>query len=886
MDIRKLTLPALGLFAALAMASAQTIRVEAPNIVELQERFNVAFVIEGNDAPSDFRWSEGDGFTLVWGPQKGTSTSVQMVNGKVSRSSQTTYTYILQASKTGTFTLSPAVATIKGKEIRSDSMTIQVVGGGSSSGSPGSQAAQGSQQQGSSQSGSVSSSRNEADDIFMRLTLSRQEVVVGEPITATLKIYHRTNLVGFENARFPSFNGFWSQETVAPSNIEFKKEQVGDKIYNSAVLRQWVLIPQKVGTLSIDGAEIVCLVNVRTQRQRTGSIFDDFFENDYVTQRQRVVAGAPSVTVSPLPAGYPPTFGGGVGEFTVKASLTNDSIKAHDASSLIVTVSGKGNVSLLDTPEVKFPPDFDVYDTKSSTSTDKSGTSGSKTFEYPFIPRSAGEFTIGPVKYSFYNVRTHRYETAQSDTLRISVEKAPGTAGGGQDAGEGTTLTVDRKGVKNIGDDIRYIKTRTSLAPESGTFAGSALYWGLSGLLVLAAVAVWLLCRKAAARRADIAGTRNRKATKMALRRLRQADEFRSKGLVTAFYEELHKALLGFISDKLTMDMADQNKENIAAELVKGGVSEEVAAGFTALLDECEYARYAPSGEQGDMDSHYSRAVAAITEIDSSMGGLRKKPSASGTAVIAVLALTLLPFSSRAADNREDYPDSLFRAGVQAYASGDWASASSDWEGVLETGLRSKEVYYNLGNAYFKQGETGRAVLNYERALRLSPSDRDVRYNLDYARSMTQDRIDSVPEFFVATWIRGLRRSLGANAWAVLSLILLAATLALALLFLLGPSGTARKAGFFTGLTTLLLTVLCGTFALMGRSDMQRRDAAIVMKPVSSVKSSPSEDSSKDLFILHEGTRVRLLDQVSGYTEISLSDGRQGWIPSSDIEII
>ena len=288
-----------------------TIRVEVHNIVEVGERFNVVFIVDGEHAPSEFSWAPSDDFTLVWGPQKGTSTSMSMVNGKTTRSSQTSYTYILQAKKTGTYTLAPAKATVKGDQISSKAVQINVVEGGSGNQS---QSQQGGSSQGQAQQqGSRSNASADTGELFMRLYLSKHDAMVGEPITATLKIYQRANLSGFEDAKFPKFNGFWSQEVETPQSIEFQREQVGDKMYNAAVLRRWVLIPQKAGTLTIDPSEIVCLVNVRTQRAKTGSIFDDFFENDYVTQRQRVMTPAMSVKVSALPAGAPDGFTGAVG---------------------------------------------------------------------------------------------------------------------------------------------------------------------------------------------------------------------------------------------------------------------------------------------------------------------------------------------------------------------------------------------------------------------------------------------------------------------------------------------------------------------------------------------------------------------------------------------
>ena len=871
--MKKLFAILIGLMGTLAAWAQTSIRVEVHNIVELSERFNLVFVVEGEQAPSDFQWTAGEDVTVVWGPQKGSSRNVQIVNGKTTRSSQTFYTYILQARKTGTLTIPSAVAKVKGEELRSKPVTIQVVDDGGSS-AAGSTASQEPSQAGGQQQARQATSNQ--GDIFLRLSLSRTSVVVGEPITATLKIYNRANLVDFENARFPTFNGFWSQEVDSPTNIEFKREQVDGTMYNSAILRRWVIIPQKAGNQTIDPAEIVCLVNVQ-QRRSTGSIFDDFFNSDFVTTRQRVSTKPATVHVSALPGGAPASFGGGVGEFQVHARLSKDSLKTHDAASLIVTVSGKGNVALLEAPKLSFPPDFEVYDVKTNVNTDKSGTSGSKTFEFPFIPRSPGNFEIGPVQYSYYDVKQRKYHTASTAVLPLAVARSASSASGAPQ--QGNTLVVDRKGVKNLGEDIRFIRTKTSLGTDKGFFVYSPLWWGAILALLAIGAGIWLGFRKMAARRADVTGNRNRRATRQALKRLAQAKDFLDKNLYTAFYEELHRSLIGFVGDKLAMDMADQNKENIEASLIAGGVPEATAKDFTELLDACEYARYSPDSGHEAMNAHYEKAVSTITAIDSSM----KKPS-SKAPVLAILLLLALPLSqARAA---ESYPDSLWNAGVAAYTEGDFASALQDWEDVRATGLMSKELYYNLGNAYFKTGEMAQSILWYERALKLDPSDADIRHNLEYARSLTQDRIEEVPEIFFEQWGHAMCYLLPSNTWAVLCLVFLAAAVAMALLFLLGSTAGRRRVGFFVGIACLLFAFLGWDFAQWQRQEALAQDRAIVMRPVSSVKSSPSAESAKDLFILHEGTRVKILDNVGSYSNIELGDGRQGWIPSADIEVI
>lgn len=866
------------LTAIFQMSAQNVIRVEAPDVVAVNEQFNVTFIIEGEKSPSDFQWSSGDDFQLVWGPQKGSSSSIQIINGKRSSSHQTTFTYILIPKATGTFQLPAATALLSGDRISSTQASIQVVSDGASSSQSSGQ--NGGKSSGGGQTSSTGSGEISSNDLFMRLSLSRTEVVIGEPITATLKIYQRANVVGFENAKFPTFNGFWSQETYVPNNIEFKRESLDDKIYNTAVLRTYVLIPQQSGTITIDPAELVCLVNIRTAPSTSNSLFDSFFQDEYRTIRKRVTTPAVKVKVNPLPAGQPASFGGGVGNFGISARLTTDNLKTHDAASLVITVSGRGNVALLEEPKVNFPPDFEVYDTKTTENTDKSngGTSGSKSFEYPFIPRSHGDFTIDPVEYSYYDVNAGKYVTLRTEPLHVKVAK-----GKGGDSTPVTTVNsgVERKDVKSLADDIRFIFTgKPGLSGSGSFFVGSVFFWILLALMILGATSVYLAFRKVAAMRADVAGTKNRRATKMAQKRLKLAGEYLDKNLYTAFYEELHKALIGFVSDKLNMDMSEISKDNIASALTEGGVSEEQTKAFTDLLDACEFARYSPDGGNEAMRSHYDAALKVISSIDS---GLK----AGGKSLRKVVTVVTLLLSLGASMNIQAKDlDSLWTAGVQAYTDGKFSDASAAWTSIEESGQKSAKLYYNLGNAWFKQGNYPKAILNYERALRLDPSYSDARYNLEFTSNFVQDKIEPVPEFILKSVARKVCYVMGSNAWAVIFLVLLAAALVMGLLFLLGSSVGKRRAGFYCGIVLLLLSAGALSFSIWQKSDSVKTDTAIVMSPVSSVKSSPSSGSSKDLFVIHEGTKVTILDEVGTWRNISLADGRQGWIPASDIEII
>lgn len=852
----------LALVTAFAASAQTTINVQAPNLVAADETFNVMFVIEGEHSPSSFSWSQGDDFQLVWGPQKGTSSSVSIINGKRTSSRQVTYTYVLMPRKAGTFQLPAAEAEVKGETIRSKSLTIQVVPD---------QTQKSSGQSSSGESGTLATGSVASGDLFLKMSLSKTRVVMGESITATLKLYQRTNLTGIDDAKFPSFNGFWSQETQAPQNIEFKREAVGDKIYNSALIRSWTLIPQQTGDIRIDPAELVCSVTVRAPGSSSGSIFDSFFQDDYRTIRKRVTTDAFTVHVNALPSGAPASFGGGVGTFDMSVSLTRDSLRAHDAASLNVVVRGKGNLSLLEAPKISFPPDFEVYDVKTSE------TSGSKTFEYPFIPRSHGEFVLGPVEYSFYDVAKGKYVSLRSQEMKISVARGSEDA---SYAGQSVAAPVGKKDIRNLGSDIRFIETSLpSFRKKGSIFAGSALFWLLAAFILLAAAASFFIFRGAAARRADVAGTKSRAATKMAKKRLSRAGEYLTRDLSSAFYEELHKALLGFVSDKLSMDMADMSRDNISRRLAGAGVGDALCEELVGLLDACEYARYAPATDRAAMSEHYEKAVSVISMIDDRMGNGKKKSIAS----VAALVLLMAPLGSYAAEQAP--ADSLWNAGVEAYGAGMWQDALACWSGIEASGLESAELHYNIGNAYYKMQDYAHAILYYERALKLDPSYPDAKFNLEYLNSIIQDKVEVVPEFFVRTGLRKLSYLLPSTSWAIVFLVLLLAACAMLLMFLLSASRGRRKAGFYSAVVLMLLALPALSSGLSQRKAILDAGEAVITVPVSSVKSSPGA-SATDLFVLHEGTKVKIIEEVSEWTDIQLADGRQGWIPTGDKEDI
>ncbi|MCI2082605.1 MAG: BatD family protein [Bacteroidales bacterium] len=846
--------------------------VEAPNVVSADETFRVVFTADGKI--SDFDWPGSSDFDVVWGPQSGSSSSVSIINGKRTSSFSETYTYVLQPKKEGKFTIPAATCKLGKKTYASGSVTVEVVKaqGNAASQSPSQGSGGGSNDYTASESVPAVSGK----DCFIRMLLSKTSVVKGEPIVATIKIYTKSDISGFDDVKFPDYNGFWSQELQSPQKIEFHRENVNGSIYNVALLRSNLLIAQQTGTLTINPAEVGVVLRVRGESSGN-SIFDDFFDN-YNTVHKKLTTPAVSVKVRPLPSGAPASFKGGVGQYKMSVRLSRDSIKSNEAASLIIKITGEGNIALLDAPEINLPADFEVYDTKATNNVTNGtkGMSGTRTFEVPFIPRSRGSYKIDPISYSYYDNSKGRYETLSSDTIYVNVSKGSDVAGGGV-----AVQGVNRKDVKTLSDDIRFITTGDPHLRKIGSsFVGSLLFYLIAGLILLVAVAAGLLLKSVSARRMDIAGTRNRKASKMARKRLRQAENFMKQDLYSAFYEELHKAVLGYVSDKLTIPMAGLSKENIAERLLERSVTEDTVKSFSDIIDACEYARYAPDSTHKEMENIYGQAVKAVSDIESEIRSPKQpgKTSANAAIVITLLVALASPVFKAKAD---PVVDTLWSQANRAYTEGSYDTALPKYKAIVEQdGLASPELYCNIGDCYFKMSQISDAILYYEKALKLDPSFADAENNLAICQARIVDRIDVLPEFFLTKWTRKLKYSMSSNAWAWISLILLSVTAILLLVYFYGRSG--RVAALVFSCIFFALTLCSAGLSFSEKRDAAVQNTAIVMQPAATVKSSPG-DSGNDVFVIHEGIKVNVLDTLGDWTKIEISDGRQGWLPESYI---
>lgn len=584
------------LMCAYAAAAQNSFTVDAPAVVSTDEIFQVVFTATYESGKiSDFTPPSLEGFEVLAGPVQSTSTNYQNINGQSSTTHTRSYTYTVRVVQEGKVTVPSASIKIGKDTYTTDPKTVEAVKGQVPDG------------------GSSSAGQRAGDDLRLRVSVSKTRVVVGEPVIVTLKLYVQSSAIsGFEDVRFPTFDGFWSQEIDAPQNIQFVRENYDGQIYNAALLRRYMLLPQQTGTLTIEPSELVCLLQIQAEQTGPRSIFDDFFSS-YQTIRKRVASEPVTINVSALPAGAPASFTGGVGSFRLSAGFDSDSVAAHEATSLKITISGTGNINLVDAPKVRLPADFESYDVRKTENitTGASGSTGTLTFEYPFIPRAPGTFDLEPVEFTYYDIDAGRYRTLSSGPLSLKVGEGTRTDAAVIPSG------VSKRSVESLGEDIRFISTTTNLRKAGRMMVSSPAMIIIPTVILLAAAAVWVLLARSIVRRSDVAGTRNRKAMKVARARLKNASAFLRQGLYGAFYEELHKALHGYISDKLMLPVADLTRERIGEELRARGKDEAVIQELSDILDACEYARYAPASGSEAMEKHYQQAVKVISQIES-----------------------------------------------------------------------------------------------------------------------------------------------------------------------------------------------------------------------------------------------------------------------------
>ncbi len=585
---------------------AQDVEFKAtgPNSVEEGRRFQLVYRV--NKSGSNLLLPELDNFDVLMGPTTSQRSQVQIINGKVSREEEYTYTYILKANAQGTFTIPAATIEVDDKKYKSNSLEINVVEAGQEPvQTPGST---------NNESGAIGD-----DDLYITMTANKTRVYQNQPILLTTKIYTRVNLEGISDIQHPTFRNFIAEDITGEGNIEWSLENINGRTYRVGTYNQKVIFPQTSGLLKIEPVSIEFLVRIRQTRQ-SNNIFDNFFDT-HRTVRRTVTSKGVTLNVNPLPSPQPDNFSGVVGNVDLDVSLTKNKANVNDGITVKTVISGIGNLKMAGEPEINIPPDFDVFDPNSTSnlSITARGHKGSKAYEQLIIPRHAGTFEIPPVEYVYFDPDLGQYRTLSSQNISIQV------ASNGQEATTGTEQArgpgaANRESVKFVGKDIRYIKTEESkLQPVNTFFFGSWKF--ILGYLIplLLFIAISLIYRQKIKENANLSLKKTKQANKMARKRLKKAAHHLKSGNNEAFYEELSKGLWGYISDKLSIPLADLNLDNIRQELETNGAQSDNTEKLIEILDTCEYARYAPAGEASKKEGLYQSAIEVISKLESNL---------------------------------------------------------------------------------------------------------------------------------------------------------------------------------------------------------------------------------------------------------------------------
>ena len=577
---------------------------EAPDAVAMGDQFRITYTVNTQDVKS-FRASSMKGLDILAGPYESRMTSSQYVNGKGSTVSSITYTYTVMASNKGTFTIAPASIVANGNPITSNVLKIKVL--------PADQAGSGSSSsKGAASRAQSSGTKISANDLIIVGSVNKSNVYEQEALVLTYKIYTLVDLRGFDNVKLPDFKGFQSQEVELPQTKQFTLEQYKGKNYHSVIYRQFVLFPQQSGKLVINPARFDAAI---AKAVHTDDPFDAFFNggSNVVEVKKSIMTPQITVNVSALPAGKPANFCGGVGGFTLSSSINSKEVKTNDAITIKLTISGVGNLKLIETPKIEFPKDFEVYDPKVTNkfTLTKSGLSGSKVIEYLAIPRYAGAYKIPSVSFSYFDSNSRSYKTLKTQEYNLKVAKGAGNAD------QVIANFTNKEDLKVLGSDIRYIKTNEVTLSENGDFLfGSLLYYLLyiiPGCLFIAFVIIY---RKQAVENANVAKVRTKKANKVAAKRMKNAEKLLKENKKEQFYDEVLKALWGYISDKLNIPVSKLTKDNVDSELTSYGVNTELTKEFLSVLNLCEFARYAPGDPNEAMDKVYSSAIEVVSKME------------------------------------------------------------------------------------------------------------------------------------------------------------------------------------------------------------------------------------------------------------------------------
>ncbi len=576
--------------------------VDAPNRVEHNAQFKITYTI---NQEGDFTGPQLTDFQVLGGPSVSSATSMQIINGRTSSSSTKSYTYFLRATKIGSFKVPMAKVVVKGKEYRTPTLGIEVL---------------------KSANGSANATQSEITNadfkpdgiVFVRSIIDKKKVYLGEPVLLTQKLYSKERIANISDFKEPNYGGFW-KENIDIGELKQTTEVINGVSYNVVVLQRILLFPQKAGKLEIGSFTLEGIVQI-IKKRRPRDQFEQMMYGNVIQyyDNQEITLNSPKehLQVSDFPANKPNAFSGITGNFKMETHIDKTTLNANDAFNLKITISGNGNFELLPDLDIAFPPDFEVYDPKISKKiqTNTDGISGSKTIEYLIIPRQEGSFTIPSFGFNFFNPQTEHYESCYSKDLEINVNK-----------GDGTVAMVSQSGanktdVKYLGQDIRHISTTAQHFNNlDHHYFNSWEHWAFLLLSPLLTLALVIFGKKQQDKRGNKSYMRHKKATSTANKKLKKANEFLKNHDKNSFYTEVSRAIWGYLADKFSLSISELNMENIESQFSKLNIEAGVFAKTKEVLENCEFARYAPGDEVSNMHLLYDSALMLISQIEKSI---------------------------------------------------------------------------------------------------------------------------------------------------------------------------------------------------------------------------------------------------------------------------
>lgn len=839
------------------VSNAQKLIVNAPSRVSAGENFRLTYTVSTQNV-SDFRLgSVPEALEVITGPYTSSQSSFQMINGHTSSTSSVTYTFILCASKNGTFTISPAHVVANGRRLASKAVKI-TVSGASQSGNGSPRMHDDSDNQPRLREAGTPI---QGGDLFIKVSANKRRVHEQEPVLLTYKVYTLVDLTELEG-KMPDLTGFHTQEIPLPQQKSYHIERVNGRAYRCVTWSQYVMYPQMTGKLEIPS---ITFTGTVIQQNRNVDPFEAFLNggSGYIEVKKKIKAPGVTIQVDPLPK-RPANFSGGVGKFNISAQINKKEIKANEPVTIRVVVGGIGNLKLIKQPVVNFPKDFDKYDAKitDKTKLTSNGVEGNMIYDFLAVPRNQGKYEIPAVEFTYYDVSTNSYKTIKTQSFKLDVAKGDGSAG----------LSADYSDLKN--QDIHPIKEGdVEIQDLTDIFYGSTSYWVILSVLFAMFAGILILFRKRAINNANITDLKKKKANRIATKRLKYASQLMAANEHEKFYDEVLRTLWGYVSAKLNIPVERLSKDNISENLMSKDIDENTISMFIHAIDECEYNRYAPGDIKGNMNQTFETAMSAIIKIENTLSG-SKKNSSKRFLVFLVLFCICASVGAVTKKNADD-----------EYKKGHYQQAIKDYEELLKKGP-SVELYYNLGNSYYRTDNITRAVLNYERALLLAPGDADIRFNLQMARSKTIDKITPKSEMFFVTWYKSLVNLASVDQWASIAIVCIVVALISVLIYLFAPKLVSRKAGFYSAVVFVLVFVFSNIFAYEQKQILTNRTGAIVISPSAGLRKTPVANSEATV-IVHEGSRVEIIDDtMKDWKQVELEDGREGWILNSQIERI